>query len=795
MFLLCALIVGSVSTWAEDYRLYSGALTEGDYLIVYSGKAMKNTISSNRLDYETVTASNNTITTTNTAIVWHIAQSGDYWTIYNAAIKQYAAANGTRNQAQLLGSGTDNKSLWTVSGTATYEFVNKNNSANSVNSNLRNNGTYGFACYSINTGGALSLYKKVTGPTITLSRSAINFGKVNYGSSKEETFTITPANLTSNLTISCDNDKYTVSPTSISKDETTAQTITVTASPTALADDMNGTITISGGGLEASETVTLSCTVKDPNANDGSISKPFTVAEALAFLADDNDGSSRYVKGKVSKITAFSEGKMNYFISDDGTTSNELMAYNGLSLNGDAFASADELTVGDVVVIVGTLNSNSKDKDEFDANSQLYTLNGKQRPTFTAEDIADMDATTETDIDDIFATSSDGAVTFTSSDATVANVVGSKLMAYKPGTATITASTTATATYFAASKTFDVTVTAKSETLPVDPTVSGFKKVTSTAGVINGDYLIVYEGGNVAFNGGLETLDATSNYVAVTISDGIIAANNTTKAAAFTYNSSEKSLKGTSGKYIGHSGTRNTLNTSDSDDYDNEITIDNSGNASIQCGTYSLRYNKNSDQKRFRYFGSGQEAIQLYRLNNFSIGATGWRTLVSSKSVTFTGAQAYIVTSCTSSEITLTPVASVKAGEPYLLKATAETCSASETDSPVAPTGNLLRVSDNTIGNGDYVLYNGGEGVGFYKWTGGSLGAGRVYLPAAQVPAGAKALTFTFADGEALKIEDLQLNSHAQTTGNNAIFNLAGQQVAQPRKGLYIQNGKKVIIK
>ena len=144
----------------NGYTKYTGELVEGDYIIVYSGKAMKATISSNRLGYDTVTASNDVISDPNEAVVWHIAKSGSYWTIYNASVNKYAASTGTKNQAQLLASGTDNKSLWTVSGTATYEFVNKNNKSNSVNANLRNNGTYGFACYATSTGGALTLYKK-----------------------------------------------------------------------------------------------------------------------------------------------------------------------------------------------------------------------------------------------------------------------------------------------------------------------------------------------------------------------------------------------------------------------------------------------------------------------------------------------------------------------------------------------------------------------------------------------------------------------------------------------------------
>ena len=144
----------------NEYCLYSGALTEGDYVIYYSGKAMNTTVSSDRLQYEEVTPISNTITTTDASIVWHIAPSGNYWTIYNAAAGKYAASTGVKNKAQMLDDGTDDKSLWSNSGTSTYEFVNKKNSASGINSNLRNNGTFGFACYASGTGGALSLYKR-----------------------------------------------------------------------------------------------------------------------------------------------------------------------------------------------------------------------------------------------------------------------------------------------------------------------------------------------------------------------------------------------------------------------------------------------------------------------------------------------------------------------------------------------------------------------------------------------------------------------------------------------------------
>ena len=146
---------------SNEYELYSGTLTEGDYVIYYNGKAMNTTVSSNRLQYSAVTPSEDVITTDDSSIVWHIAPSGNYWTIYNAAENKYAASNGTNNQAQMLADGTDDKAFWTCTSTTsseTYDFINKSSSRY-----LRNNGTYGFACYATSTGGALSLYKQSSG--------------------------------------------------------------------------------------------------------------------------------------------------------------------------------------------------------------------------------------------------------------------------------------------------------------------------------------------------------------------------------------------------------------------------------------------------------------------------------------------------------------------------------------------------------------------------------------------------------------------------------------------------------
>ena len=156
-----------------DAALYSGALTEGDYVIYYDGKAMKNTVSSNRLSYLEVTPTNDIISQPDESIIWHIAPSGDYWTIYNVSVARYAAGNGTKNQGVLIDSVTD-YAKWTVSGTSEYEFVNKGNETANVNKNLRNNGTYGFACYSTSTGDALSLFKVSDSPIVPVDPTSIS---------------------------------------------------------------------------------------------------------------------------------------------------------------------------------------------------------------------------------------------------------------------------------------------------------------------------------------------------------------------------------------------------------------------------------------------------------------------------------------------------------------------------------------------------------------------------------------------------------------------------------------------
>jgi hypothetical protein len=223
------------------------------------------------------------------------------------------------------------------------------------------------------------------------------------------------------------------------------------------------------------------------------------------------------------------------------------------------------------------------------------------------------------------------------------------------------------------------------------------------------------------------------------------------------------------------------------------IGIDTDNNAKIDFGDAgTLQYNASSP--RFCTYTSDQTAVQIYRYTetttfDIEMGAAGWRTLVSAQDVTLPeGLTAYVVTANDGGSATLATAGSVKANTPYILNGDEGTYTLTMALGVTAPASNLLKISDESTGNGVYVLYNGTQGVGFYKWYGGSLGAGRVYLPATAgapefIALGGETTGIDMVQGSSIKVQDPE------------IYNLAGQRVARPTKGLYIVNGKKVVIR
>ena len=102
---------------------------------------------------------------------------------------------------------------------------------------------------------------------------------------------------------------------------------------------------------------------------------PLTVAQAIEIIgtgtAEQKTGA--YVTGIVSELVEFSSqyGNYTYYISDDGTTSNQLQAFRGQDFDGDNFTAATDIALGDVVVVRGNLLYHNTGGNELNTGNRI----------------------------------------------------------------------------------------------------------------------------------------------------------------------------------------------------------------------------------------------------------------------------------------------------------------------------------------------------------------------------------------------------------------------------------------
>ena len=187
-----------------------------------------------------------------------------------------------------------------------------------------------------------------------------------------------------------------------------------------------------------------------------------------------------------------------------------------------------------------------------------------------------------------------------------------------------------------------------------------------------------------------------------------------------------------------------------------------------------------------------------------TVGAKGYSTYCNADyALDFTGKsiKAYTIACTDGSSLALTAKDKVAKGEPVLLYS--ETANDSQSIPAIAngdataTDGNKLVAGDGvahtwTDGAKHYILYTAGENPGFYKANNNNVAVGKAYLDLTVVNASRE--FFSFTDDETTGIEAVNVNPES-TNEIREYYNLNGQRVANPSKGLYIVNGKKVIIK
>ena len=191
---------------------------------------------------------------------------------------------------------------------------------------------------------------------------------------------------------------------------------------------------------------------------------------------------------------------------------------------------------------------------------------------------------------------------------------------------------------------------------------------------------------------------------------------------------------------------------------------------------------------------NGDNTVTLTTTANMA----GWRTFApikANQNYTVDGTtKVYYASATAGGKVTLAEIAEgVPANTPVILHQTSgTTITLTETATNItAPGSNLLKVStaSQDLGTVYRLGYKSAYGVGFYTYTTNSAPADIVYLET--VTAAHEFLGFDF-DGETTAINNL---TPSLSKGEGEYYDLQGRKVAQPTKGLYIVNGKKVVIK
>lgn len=768
MLLLCALIAGSSSVWADDIVLTldcaTPAATSGSTAI--DATAIATFLNSAAGLSE---AANKITCSEKTGDVYNGKGSGG-GSIPQQCLK-VGKASGGGGFTFTIPDTYDNVDVVELTG---YGW--KNTSSISIN-----NGTaQTFTTAQVETTKTFELASGTKTITLQVTTSAVCITEIvlkKKNASVVATPTISgnsPFLTSTDVTISCGTDGAAIQ---YSTDGGTSWNnystpLTLTETTTVKAKATKGGLTDSD---EASKTFTKAT--------------PMTVAAALTAinaLADNGTIADQCVAGIISQVDNYGSNAITYWISDDGSTTSQLEVYKGKGLNGANFTAKTDLNVGDQVTVFGTLKKYVKDTNttpEFDQGSQLlsYSATGTPVPAINALNVTiDSEATS-------------GEIAYTIDNPTAASLAA----AIKEGDWISNVQVDAVNNKV----TFSVTQNTGEQrigyiTLSYEGATSKDVKITQKA--TYGTATLPF-----AFDGGKADIEST---------DGL-----THTGLGSDYSSSPKLKFDGSDDFL-------TLKINGAAE---KLYFDIKGN-SFSGGTFEVQTSADgvtyTELKSYTELAAvSHESLDLASTvryikwiytnkvdGNVAIGRigvdceavvipeAGYATFCTPNKIDFagtTGVTAYKVSVIGANSVTLDEISAAPANTPVILEANAGTHGLMVAASADEVTGNLLQLSDGNVTTDDsykvYALASKGEPavVGFYQVKAGTkVPAGKCYLSVATTSA-PEFLDFDF-DGNVTNIDVVK-----KQVENGQFYNLNGQRVAQPTKGLYIVNGKKVVIK
>lgn len=357
-FTFLLLAVANVG-WADSWvKTAASDLQTGDIVVIVdetSGTAMSN----NNGTSAAPAAVKFDATDVAESIQWEVTVTDDGYQFNVPGSEDYLYCTNTNNGVRV---GSNSNNVFTIKvadannendylfNTGTNRYIGVYNEQDwrcyvTVNNNIKNTL---FTFYKYSTEGVT---KKTA--TVTIDATTIEIGEDADVNSDGPEFTLTSS------------DESIVSINGVTITGVAAGTATITA--TWEENDV-----FKGGSKE------FTVTVVDPSAPEaGTENNPYTVEQAIAAIDAGTGTEGVYATGIVSKIvTAYNSryGNISYNISADGTTSGaQLQAYRGFSYNGEQFTSAEDIKVGDIVVIYGNLTKYNTTY-EFAEGNQLVSL-------------------------------------------------------------------------------------------------------------------------------------------------------------------------------------------------------------------------------------------------------------------------------------------------------------------------------------------------------------------------------------------------------------------------------------
>lgn len=565
--------------------------------------------------------------------------------------------------------------------------------------------------------------------------------------------------------------------------------------------------------------VTQNVTVVDPDVH-GTLENPYTVAEAIALIETLGSSTSDYVyvKGIVSQIDKFNDynSTIQYWISDDGKTTVQMEVYQGKNLNNTTFSSVEDLQLGNIVTVYGQLKKYD-DTPEFDKGNYIVSIeqSTKADPELSYSPDSYTISLGETFTAPTLTNPHNLPVTYSSDKDYVAAVdaaTGAITLGTAAGTVTITATFAGDDEYVPGQASYTLTV--------ANNAVQYFKKVTSMSDLVAGkEYILVATGMSKAIS---EENSNGSNRKSVsvaivndkiTIRDEAVTVftlDGATDAWTFQANDNKKYLAVTTdGNYLEESdavGTENKQEWTVTTDFNvvNKAFTNRTIGAVANNNNSFATYTNNSDGKEYAvlfvkmpdafdvkitaakmgtlYVGDGNLVVP--------VGVTAKTLKLDTDGTTLVASREYA-----SGEVLPAGEAVVIYGEAgdYSFEYTTKAAEAVDTNNLLK--GSDTAVKDEEAGYSYYILGFENGVAGFYRQKGTEAkyvnsAAHKAYLKIPNANGEVKNF-YVFGGDTTTGVTAIETSDRS----NNVVYNLAGQRVVAPTKGLYIVNGKKVFIK